>query len=345
MRSFLLVVLLLSATVGRAQQPPLENAEVGRTDAAVSKVTRSDAPEGPMIPRSYPVLASVGERVAGVSSEFSNGDSGEIDWKKFFLGHGVKWPEGSSIRYLPSIGRFVVENTRENLELFESVLQDLNVLPSQIDIQVEYVAFDMTNIAVIAARGITVSALTELWTKGYGQLIAAPRVVTQSGVEATVKGVTECIYPTEFGGSDTNAASETSTNVVSAVIPGSFETRETGIILQVLPEVSAEGYMISLTMAPEFVEEPTEWRDFGFKYVDSNGREQQPRMEQPFFHVYSASTSLIVENGKRILMSGGMPSRDGKRLVYAFVTARLIGIDGEPLKRKGREIPSDTSGL
>ena len=101
-------------------------------------------------------------------------------------------------------------------------------------------------------------------------LLSAPKVVTKSGQEAIMKVVTEYIYPTEFevtmsqqgnnsssgggigGGGGTQAP-------LAIVEPQNFEMREVGVILQVVPEVSAEGQMINLLLNPQVVSEPV-WK-------------------------------------------------------------------------------------
>ena len=91
--------------------------------------------------------------------------------------------------------------------------------------------------------------------------------------------------------------------------------------------------MINLQMSPQIVGKP-DWRDYGTKYRDANGNDQQVSMEQPIFSVSSISTCVSVASGQRILMGGGTPSQDGKQMVYMFITARLVGISGEYLKSK-----------
>ena len=203
----------------------------------------------------------------------------------------------------------------------------------------QFVSFDCTNIARMAAagKGFNTAALTALWTNGFGELLTTPMVVTKAGQEAVVKGVTEIIYPTTFtclGAEQTNAPNPAVAGVASgAVEPGGFQTRETGTILQVVPEVSAEGQMINLTLNPQFVEDPV-WENYGPAGRDASGKERAAQMRQPFFHVYSTSTSVSLAPGRRILIGGGMPSRDGKRAVYLFATATMIDIQGEPIKTR-----------
>jgi len=180
-----------------------------------------------------------------------------------------------------------------------------------------------------------VESLTALRQKGKAELLAAPKVVTQSGLEATVKGVTEMIYPTEFcaapvAGTNTNT---TATAADAVVEPGGFETREVGAILTVLATVTPESRLISLTLAPQLVFEP-EWRDYGYTCTNADGSVEVVHMEQPFFHSESLQTSVLVNHTETVLLGGGMPSKDPEKVVYMFVTARLIGTDGKPLKKR-----------
>ena len=47
------------------------------------------------------------------------------DWRNRLADHGVEWPDGSSVAYLPSIGKLVVANTRKNLARVELALGKL----------------------------------------------------------------------------------------------------------------------------------------------------------------------------------------------------------------------------
>ena len=170
-------------------------------------------------------------------------------------------------------------------------------------------------------------------------LLSAPKVVTKSGQEAVMKVVTEYIYPTEFevqisemtsgGGSGSSGGSG---DPLAMVEPQNFEMREVGIILQVVPEVSAEGQMINLMLNPQVVSEPV-WKNYGTKVPKTTYRPATPAelllnplqltipetgymelpMEQPFFHVRSVQTQLSVYNGATVVM-GGLITEDRKTM-------------------------------
>jgi general secretion pathway protein D len=174
-------------------------------------------------------------------------------------------------------------------------------------------------------------------------LLSAPKVVTKSGQEAIMKVVTEYIYPTEFevqevsSSNSGNGNSSTSVPIPFMVEPQNFEMREVGVILQVVPEVSAEGQMINLMLNPQVVSEPV-WKNYGTKipytpptpaYTLGNmtadaiaalGLDKAPEtqytelpMEQPFFHVRSVQTQLSVYNGATVVM-GGLITEDRKTM-------------------------------
>ena len=111
-----------------------------------------------MVTRSYPVLSSFMERMNTASSDMKEmraaGASGfggsraaendgeenqERDWKEFFELLGVKWPEGSSIMYIKTIGKLRVRNTYDNLAELEQALSEMNADPKLIEIETRFV--------------------------------------------------------------------------------------------------------------------------------------------------------------------------------------------------------------
>jgi len=232
---------------------------------------------------------------------------------------------------------------------------------SLLSLQGVFGAFDVTAI------------LHALSQRSNTDLLSAPKVVTKAGQEAVIKVVTEYIYPTTFtvqqsAGGGVNGGIGAA--IPPSVEPGGFQTREVGVILQVVPEVSAEGQMINLTMNPQVVSEP-DWHDYGYTVVLPNGNgstaETKLVMQQPFFHVRSVSTSVSIYNGATVVM-GGMITENRlssddkipllgdlpyfgqffsskaeqtiKRNLLIFVTARLVDPAGRSLKTQTEPVLS-----
>ncbi len=169
-------------------------------------------------------------------------------------------------------------------------------------------------------------------------LLSAPKVVTKSGQEATIKVVTIYRFPQDYdvtiqstssGSSGYYGSSGGSSGkILPMVEPQNFETQEVGVILTVTPDLSPEG-LINLQLQPKIVSEP-EWRDFGMKVPmdavmgDTNIMTQgldglqnltsaksnddiqwfSVPMEQPFFKERSIDTHVTLYNGATIVMGG-----------------------------------------
>ena len=54
-------------------------------------------------------------------------------------------------------------------------------------------------------------------------------------------------------------------------------------------------------------------------------------------HICTGTTQISVADGARVLLGGGIPSRDGKRMVYMFVSARKVGIHGQDMSAELKE--------
>ncbi|MGI5870291.1 MAG: hypothetical protein ACOX9C_12725, partial [Kiritimatiellia bacterium] len=210
-------------------------------------------------------------------------------------------------------------------------------------------------------------------------LLSAPKVVSQAGTPATIKVVREFIYPTEYDVEmleSTSGDSDVTTYSGAVVEPQNFQMREVGVILEVTPDVTPDGSMINLALAPAVVSEPT-WRNYGSTYPVATPVGFDPLnlvsyytteyvqlpMEQPFFPVRSVATSVQIYNGATVVM-GGMITEERytnedkipflgdipvlgrlfrykyeqseKRNLLLFVTARLV----DPA---GREVRDSTS--
>ena len=92
-------------------------------------------------------------------------------------------------------------------------------------------------------------------------LLSAPKVTTKSGQRAVIEVVREFRYPTTFtqpqvpsisGG--TTVLNATVPVVVTPTTPQTFETRNTGVTLEVEPVVGPDGVTIDLNLVPQVVE-------------------------------------------------------------------------------------------
>ncbi len=258
-------------------------------------------------------------------------------------GKGVSFPPGSSISYEEAASRLVMRNTPENTEVFERVLAALNVVPNQVEIDVSFVAFDLKLVEEVARKAgrTTVSGeeIKALWREGKGRLIGTSKAVTRCGINAASKGVDEVIYPTEY----TSARGTNGAAGVSDPIPGTFLTRELGIIVNSTPTVGPDGHTIDVTFVPEFCE--LLFHDnIGVEKTQPDGKKTSIQFRQPRFHSRNLTTSLVMLDGET-LVAGAMPNSGVTEITYVLVTARLLDPSGSRLGKSawGRTIRTETN--
>ena len=419
-----------------------------RIENSAVMITTLDAPIGNIITRMYPVQPSIMDVIVerqSASADDRNQEfvsmSGRVtvtksDVKDFFEKTGVKFPVGASITYNATISQLIVANTADNLETFEHILKQLNVVPNQVEIEARFVEVDQSDLEELGLqwilndnyefatkkdgsgqrmqlnannKGLTqgnrffgldaaneaVSAMSTvsqaagqsmlggilsassvltnpevtivlqaLSQHGGTDLLSAPRVTTRSGVNAQIQVVTEIIYPTEFTVTQPSVDSDGNVTMGPISEPGTFETRETGVILNVTPTVGPDGYTIDLVMAPE-VCELVEWLQYGsvIQIPSEFGNQVWTyNMPMPVFTSRNVTTSIVIWDGQTVVMGGlireelttikdkipllgdipllgrlfrseGQYSR--KKNLLIFVTARLVDPAGRPIHREG----------
>jgi general secretion pathway protein D len=218
-------------------------------------------------------------------------------------------------------------------------------------------------------------------------LLSAPRVTTKSGQRAVIEIVREFRYPTQFQppqipqsfrGGDAFTSSLTGSSgsavapasfPVTPTTPTAFETRNTGVTLEVEPVVGPDGVTIDLNLVPQVVEFE------GFINYGSPIRTVQPTLlgtvaqsvvltenviNQPIFSARKVTTSVSVWDGQTVVL-GGLIREDVqkvedrtpiigdipivgrlfrtnvdqhiKRNLIIFVTARLVNPAGQPINQ------------
>lgn len=166
-------------------------------------------------------------------------------------------------------------------------------------------------------------------------LLSAPRVTTKSGNTAKIEIIREFRYATEFSppqipqtvGSTSGEGGSTGFVPVTPTTPTAFETRNTGVTLEVQPVVGPDGTTIDLSLAPEVVEfegfinygspilapATTSWYETmidGVKNVfavDIPASVITPNViNQPIFSTRRVSTNVSVWDGQTVALGGLM---------------------------------------
>ena len=259
-----------------------------------------------------------------------------------------------------------------------------------------------------------IAALTGLFSDGQVQLImrglaqkkgvdlmTAPSITAKSGQKATIEIVREFIYPTEyeppelptstgssfggggvFGGLSGGGGGGGSFPVTPAT-PTAFETRNTGVTLEIEPTIGENDFVIDLRFVPEIVEFEG-FINYGSP-IQTSGTDAlgnattnvltENRIEMPVFSSRRVNTALTIYDGYTVAVGGLMredvqnvedkvpilgdipiigrlfQSKSENRIksnLIIFVTAQIIDATGRPLRGAdaGQTVPvSAGSGL
>ena len=211
-------------------------------------------------------------------------------------------------------------------------------------------------------------------------LLSAPMVTTKSGQRAIIEIVREFRYPTTFtppqvpsisGGSGAN--NTVAISVVTPTTPQTFETRNTGVTLEVEPVVGPDGVTIDLNLVPQVVEfegfinygspifgiNPSATAVLGSRVLLTDNV-----INQPVFSTRKVTTNVSVWEGQTVVL-GGLMREDVqktedktpiigdlplvgrlfrtnidqhiKRNLVIFVTARLVTPGGLPVNPSEEE--------
>lgn len=222
-------------------------------------------------------------------------------------------------------------------------------------------------------------------------LMAAPKVTAKSGQRAKINITRDIYYPTEYeppqipqstGGNSSVTVGELIDNtdpIITPSFPTAFEVRPVGVILEVEPQVGADGQTIDLSLSPE-VTDFEGFINYGSPiYIPPRvigGLVVGPRelattnvINQPIFSARKVTTNVTLWDGQTVAL-GGLIREDIqkvndkvpilgdiplagalfrsqveekiKRNLIIFVTARLIDANGQPLKPEEAEDPDET---
>lgn len=160
-------------------------------------------------------------------------------------------------------------------------------------------------------------------------LMTAPSVTARSGQKATIEVIREFIYPTEYeppelpqtvgqaGGFITGGGFGGSTGgafPVTPATPTAFETKNTGVTLEIEPTIGDNDFVIDLRFLPEIVEfegfinygSPIQAPSTDFLGNEVNAVITENRIEMPVFSKRSVNTALTIYDGYTVAVGGLM---------------------------------------
>ena len=248
---------------------------------------------------------------------------------------------------------------------------------------------------IAAVTGLFSGGQVQLIMRGLAQkkgadLMTAPSVTAKPGQKATIQIIREFIYATEYeppqlpqqnnngGGGVLGGGGGGNVGIATPATPSAWETRNTGVTLEIEPNISTNNYVIDLRFVPEIVEFEG-FINYGSPIkapsTDVFGNPTtvvitDNRIEMPVFSTRRVNTSLSIYDGYTVAVGGliredvqnvqdsvpifgSIPiigrlfqSKAEKRLksnLIIFVTAQIIDATGRPLRGSEPNTPPAAS--
>jgi len=188
---------------------------------------------------------------------------------------------------------------------------------------------------ILSLTGLFSDGQVQMIMRGLAQkkgsdVMTAPSIVSRSGEKATIEIIREFIYPTEYeppelpnqvqvggglgGGNQQGGNQGGNIFPVTPATPTAFETRNTGVTLEVEPTLGDDGYTIDLRFAPEIVEFEG-FINYGSPIqtpaTDALGNPivvtiTENRIEMPVFSTRRVNTALTIYDGHTVAVGGLM---------------------------------------
>ena len=252
---------------------------------------------------------------------------------------------------------------------------------------------------IMALTGLFTDGQVQLIMRGLAQkkgtdLMTAPSVTAKSGQKATIEIIREFIYPTEYEPPELpNSVGQTGSSLgglglggggggsfpVTPATPTAFDTRNTGVTLEIEPTIGENDFVIDLRFVPEIVEFEG-FINYGSPIqspsTDALGNPvvsviTENRIEMPVFSARRVNTALTIYDGYTVAV-GGLMREDVQNVedkvpilgdipiigrlfqtkaenriksnLIIFVTAQIIDATGRPLRGAdaGESVPVST---
>ncbi len=236
---------------------------------------------------------------------------------------------------------------------------------------------------ILGLTGLFSDGQVQMIMRGLAQkkgidLMTAPSITARSGQKATIEVIREFIYPTEYeppelpqqnnnGGGLLGGGGGGGAGIATPATPTAFETKNTGVTLEIEPTIGENDFVIDLRFLPEIVEfegfinygSPIQSPSTDIFGNPVNAIITENRIEMPVFSKRSVSTSLTIYDGYTVAVGGLMredvqnvedkvpilgdipiigrlfQSKGENRIksnLIIFVTAQIIDATGRPLR-------------
>ncbi len=241
--------------------------------------------------------------------------------RSLFSKLGVDWesPIGKAVFYNDRLGKLFIKATEADLDTIERAIEVLNSVPPQLHIKARFLEvpkgtlFGLTNVIsttnqpsssnqVAALVGILTdknfrTVLRKLETLPGAETLAEPEVVTTSGRQTQMRVTDVVSIITNM------TAFENPTNREVSIFPQVCQV-ETGVMLDVIPRVLADGYTLSLALIPSWTEFHGYAKTNTHAFYTSSGERIDVPGVHPLFNVQQLTATVNLWDSQTAILGG-----------------------------------------
>jgi len=195
--------------------------------------------------------------------------------------------------------------------------------------------------------------------ESHSDVLSAPKITTISGTTAQIKVVTVHYFPESWTAPELGAAEgDSGARDYTPSMPEFGDGTDIGVILDVTPTVSADGYSIDIELSPQVIDFLEYETSFNTNMIVS-GQPLEVKYNMPILSKREAYTKLVVWDGETVVLGGMIQERlekyndrvpflgrvpllgrlfssKGEKSVKTnlliFVNARLVNPEGLPIR-------------
>jgi general secretion pathway protein D len=171
---------------------------------------------------------------------------------------------------------------------------------------------------ILSVTGMFTDGEAQMVMRGLSQkkgvdIMARPSTVTRSGQASTVQVIREFIYPSEYEPPEVPQTSVQG-SVVTPATPTAFETKNVGIVLEVLPVADSNKRYVDITLNPSFTDfdgfvnygSPINTTVVALPFGTQSVTLTENAILMPIFSAQRANTQVTVADGSTIAIGGLM---------------------------------------
>lgn len=280
-----------------------------------------------MYTRFFPIRFALVARIVSLpddewsDDEFYDGTIEEMGWtfqeppyrlktreglEKYFAENLITFPEGTAVAYDRRTQKLLVKNTEKNLKLIENLLRNLDIEQPQVNIESTIVEISNKDLIALigkkAAMGenLNLDQIEKIINSPGSRILFCQSVIAKNGEEANIRKVNETYLPNSWSFDEVHLHEGYIEKIPP--VPEFGASFDMGTGFTVTPNVSPDGYTLTLSLNPQFLKFEG-WSEYNAFEMDAHRKFQTGKnvFKMPIWRRNDIIQNLKVYDGKTII--------------------------------------------